>query len=79
MNVINFSQNLSEIPVNLTGVQEFGVTPVACIQTNEVLASYHNIELIFSVIAFLLALDVMLTFLQWRDAQKKRLTSHDSD
>jgi len=79
MNVLNFSQNLSEIPVNLTGVSEFGIHPVACIPTNEVLASYHNIELIFGFIAFLLFVDVLLTALQWRDQQKKRLDSHDSD
>jgi len=79
MNVINFSQNFSEIPVNLTGVQEFGVTPVACIQTNEVLQSMHNAELLFGFMCFLLFADLVFTILQWRDNQKGRLDSDDSD
>lgn len=79
MNILNFSQNLSEIAVNLSGVPEFGVTPMAVIQTNEVIAHYHTVEIIYGFIAFLLLLDVVLTFLTWRDQQKRRLDSHDSN
>lgn len=79
MNEINFTSNLTTIPVNVTDIQQFGIQPVACIQTREVLQSYHNIEVVFYFIAFLLLLDVILTALQWRDNQRKRLDSHDSD
>lgn len=79
MNVMNFSQNFTEIAVNLTGVDQYGVRPIACIQTNEVLYHYQMVELAFYLIVFLLFIDVVVTLLQWRDNQKKRLDSHDSD
>jgi len=77
--IYNFSQNTSTLPVNLTGVQEMGLIPSACIQSNEVLHSMHTAELLFGFMCFLLFADLVFTILQWRDNQKRRLDSHDSD